>query len=161
MSDHAGEGGRPLLTVEQARDQVLAAIPGPTPAETVPLRDALKPLDRDDEFIFYGTLFGWGSGAPDFHPRLQGFCNLDRSLADDRVNDLIDQIQGKKDPDIPDLAKRMTQSFIGLYQRAIQAYKDLISADPPPPPGEIAAMQSQIDQLQKKIGTLNQFLQTL
>ena len=34
-------GGRPLLTVEEARDQVLAAIPGPTPAETVPLQDAL------------------------------------------------------------------------------------------------------------------------
>jgi molybdopterin molybdotransferase len=45
MSGHGpaqgGPGGRPLLTVEEARDQVLAAIPGPTPAETVPLHDAL------------------------------------------------------------------------------------------------------------------------
>ncbi len=37
----ASPTGRPLLTVEEARDQVLAAIPGPTPAETVPLGDAL------------------------------------------------------------------------------------------------------------------------
>ncbi len=41
MSGGAADGGRPLLTVEQARDQVLAAISGPTPAETIPLRDAL------------------------------------------------------------------------------------------------------------------------
>ena len=66
---------------------------------SAPLRDALKPLDRDDEFIFYGTLFGWGSGAPDFHPRLQSFCSLERPLADGLVNDLIDRIQGKKDKD--------------------------------------------------------------
>ena len=38
---HRAPGGRPLLTVEEARDQVLAAIPGPTPAESVPLHDAL------------------------------------------------------------------------------------------------------------------------
>ncbi len=41
MSGSDAGDGRPLLTVEQARDQVLAAIPGPTPAETIPLRDAL------------------------------------------------------------------------------------------------------------------------
>ena len=134
-----------------------------------PFREALKPLDRDDEFIFYGTLFGWGAGAPDFHPRLSGFCSLERPLADERVNELIDRIQGKVERDaeghivrrIPDLAERVTRAFIGLYQRAIRAYKELMSADPPPPPGEIAAMQAQIDQIQKKIDTLNQFLQTL
>ena len=126
-----------------------------------PFRDALKPLDRDDEFIFYGTLFGWGASAPNFHPRLSGFCSLDRPLADDRVNNLIDRIQGKKDPKIPDLAERMTRSFIGLYQRAIQAYNGQMNAVPPPPPGGIGAMQGQINQLQQKIDTLNQFLQTL
>ena len=55
----------------------------------------------------------------------------------------------------------MTRAFIGLYQRAIQAYKGLMNAIPPPPPGELSVMQTQIDALQKKIDTLNQFLQTL
>jgi hypothetical protein len=36
-----------------------------------------------------------------------------------------------------------------------------MNAVPPPPPGEIGAMQGQINQLQPKIDTLNQFLQTL
>ena len=71
-----------------------------------PFNNALKPLDQDDEFIFYGQLFGWG-GAPDFYPRLAGFCDVDRSLADERVQDLIDRIQGKKDPPVPDVAEDM------------------------------------------------------
>lgn len=127
-----------------------------------PFRQALSPLDRDDEFIFYGQLFHWSSGAPDFHPYLIQFCSLDRALADERVTELIDRIQGKKkQPRVPDVAENMTRAFIGLYERAIQAYKDLINATPPPPPAQAADMQSKIDQLQKKIDTLNEFLQTL
>ena len=37
----SGPGQRPLLSVKAARDQVLAAIPGPLGSETIPLRDAL------------------------------------------------------------------------------------------------------------------------
>jgi hypothetical protein len=125
-----------------------------------PFNNALKPLDQDDEFILYGQLFG-GGGAPDFYPRLAGFCDLDRSLADEQVQDLIDRIQGKQDPHVPDVAENMTVAFINLYQRAIQAYNNLMNAQPPPPPAQVQAMQAQINQLQQKIDVLNRFLQTL
>ena len=125
---------------------------------------ALWPLDREADFVTYGLIIQqvdptYGIGTPDFHPRLQGFCSLDKSLVDELVRNLIDRIQGKKDPRVADVAETMTRAFIGLYQRAIQAYKNLISANPPP--SNISDIQSQINQLQQKIDTLNQFLQTL
>ena len=132
-------------------------------------REALKPLDNDEEFIYYNQLFGWGGGAPDFHPRLSSFCSLDESLANDRVKDLIDRIQGKVEKDeegnvtlrIRDVAENMTRAFISLYERAIQAYQDAMNADPSPSDVQIAAMQAEINQLQQKIDVLNQYLQTL
>ncbi len=127
----------------------------------LPWKDALAPLDRDGEFIYFSQLFGWGSGAPDFQPRLDRFCSLDRSLADDCVKRLIDRIQGQKDPHLSDVAERMTRALIGLYRRAIQGYQGLIGANPPPPPDQTATIQAQIHQLQQKIGILNRFQQTL
>lgn len=118
-------------------------------------QDALRPLDNDEEYIQYQ------GGAPDFHPRLSRFCDLDRSIADERVEDLIDRIQGRDDPRVADLTERMARAFIGLYERVIQDYETLIAADPPPSAAEIAAMQAEINQLQQKIDTLNQFLATL
>ena len=70
---------------------------------------------------------------------------------------MIDRIQGKKDPHVPDVAENMTVAFIGLYQRAIQAYKNMMNVQPPPPPAQVQAMQAQIDQLQQKIDILNRF----
>ena len=40
-----------------------------------------RPLDHDPDFIYYGSLFGWG-GAPDFQPRVQQMCTTDRKLTD-------------------------------------------------------------------------------
>jgi len=126
-----------------------------------PFREALRPLDDDEEFIYYGQLFGWG-GAPDFHPRLNRFCSLDRALADERVDDLIDRIQGNDAPYVSSLAERMARAFIGLYERVIREYENLLGADPPPSAAQTAAMQAEIGQLRQKIDTLNQFfLQTL
>jgi hypothetical protein len=104
-------------------------------------------LDRDEEFISYGALSGWGTGAPDFHPRLQAFCSLDRQEADVLVKQLIDRIQGDKNRGVPGVARQMTQAFINLYTRAIQAYQAQHVTPPP--------------QLQQNIIVLNQFLQTL
>jgi hypothetical protein len=126
-----------------------------------PWKDYLAPLDRDGEFIYFSQLFGWGSGAPDFQPRLGRFCSLDRSLADDCVSQLINRIQGRKDPRLSDVAERMAHAFIRLYQRAIQGYEGLIGANPPPRPDQTADMQAQIQQLQRKIGILSQFQKTL
>ena len=122
-------------------------------------QEALRPLDNDEEYIYYGQLFGWG-GAPDFHPRLNRFCSLDRSLADERVEDLIDRIQGRDDPRVSSLAERMARAFIGLYERVIREYETLLGADPPPSAAQRAAMQAEIGQLRQKIDTLNQFMQT-
>ena len=58
-----------------------------------PFRAQLAPLDNDPDFIYYGSLFGWG-GAPDFQPRFQQMCTTDRSLTDTAVQNLIDHIQG-------------------------------------------------------------------
>ncbi len=118
-------------------------------------RDALAPLDRDDEFIKYR------GGAPDFYPRLNRFCSLDKELADARVDDLINRIQGRDDPRVPDVAETMTVAFIDLYRRTIEAYQRLLGATPPPSQTEIAAMRAEIKQLEKKIDTLEQFLKTL
>ena len=126
-----------------------------------PWKDYLAPLDRDGQFIYFGRLFGWGSGAPDFQPRLGRFCSLDRSLADDYVSRLIDRIQGKRDPHLSDVAERMARAFLGLYRRAIQGYQKFIGGNPPPPSDQTANMQAQIQQLQQKIAILDQFLQTL
>ncbi len=126
----------------------------------------LWPLDRDEEWIFYSRIIHsvdprWPLEAPDFHPGLNGFCSLDKELADARVNDLIDRIQGRDDPRVPDVAERMTVAFIDLYRRTIEAYQRLLGARPPPSQTEIAAMRAEIKQLEKKIDTLEQFLKTL
>jgi hypothetical protein len=126
-----------------------------------PWNDYLAPLDRDAEFLYFSQLFGWGSGAPDFQPRLGRFCSLDRSLVDDCVSRLIDRIQGNKEPHLSDVAERMARAFIALYRRAIQGYQGLSGANPPPPPDQMANIQAQISQLEQKIGVLNQFQHTL
>ena len=127
-----------------------------------PFRADLYPLDRDDEFIAYSRRFLWGSGAPDFHPRLHHFCDLDPATAQREVNELIDRIRGKRDePRVPGVPEVMTRAFINLYNRVIQELQNRINATPPPPPDQIAAMQAEISQLQGRIATLTAFLQTL
>jgi hypothetical protein len=123
-----------------------------------PFRRDLAPLDRDDEFIGYGIRFGWGAGATDFHPRLRGFCTLDQTVAEERVTNLIDRIQGKKEPHrrIPGVPERMAQAFIGLYQRVIAELRRPYLPNNPPPP-----VQAEIDQLQAKIDVLTRFYNSL
>ncbi len=119
----------------------------------------LKPLDEDDEFTAYGMLLGWSDIPPDFHPQLNGFCQLDREMADDRVLDLVNRIQGKIDRDengnitqrIPDVAETMTTAFIHLYEQTIAAGKT----------GDFAVTSGTILDLQAKLTTLQQFLLAL
>ena len=122
-----------------------------------PLRVALRVLDRDDEYIYYSRFFGWRSRPPDFHPRLQRFCSLDEDVAIERVEKLVDRIQGKVERDaegnvvrrIPCLAEVMTGAFIGLYERAIEEGTDGI-------PPDLSA--GQIAQLRNNVSILNLFL---
>lgn len=54
-------------------------------------RTSLYPLDKDTEYINYNTLFHWGSGAPDFHPRFQSTCSLDQDTNQKNVDNLVDR----------------------------------------------------------------------
>lgn len=118
-----------------------------------PIRAALKPLDRDEEFIQYGTFLGWDGMPSDFHPRLEGFCSTDRQLADQRVLDLIDRIQGNVERDekgnivrrTADLAEQMTRAFVNLYEEVVRG----------------AGGNPSLPSLRAKIDILNQFLQAL
>ena len=128
-----------------------------------PFRQALGPLEtwRDAEFIEYALRFGCRVPRRDFHPRLQRFCSLDDELADGRVEDLIDRIQGKghrAEPDwVPGVAWELTQGYIELYRRVIRELEARINAVPPPSPAEIAAMLAKITELDNKIAILEEF----
>ncbi len=125
-----------------------------------PGRAALRPLDRDDEFLGYSERFGWGTGAPNFYPRLRQFCSLDHEIARERAEEVIDRILGESDG-TASLAERMTRAWIRLYERVINELDGAINAEPPPPPGAAAAMQAEIAQLEQQIAILEEFLDTL
>jgi len=130
-----------------------------------PNRTALYPLDRDDEFLGYAARFGWGSGAPDFHPRLSRFCSLDHETAQENVDELVDRIVGRTETDedgnvtehTPSLAEHMTRAWIGLYHRVINELEALMAENP----GQSGVLQAEIDQLQQKIGVLEEYLASL
>jgi len=133
------------------------------------LQRYLWPLDYDQEFIFWGRWFTshgvphWSDHPPDFYREwtwLQAFCHLDEQAVRQYVDRLIDHIQGNSDPQrgplADSIAQYMTERFIRFYERVIRELENMISADPPPPPGEAAWMQQQIDALRQKIALLRQ-----
>ncbi len=84
----------------------------------------LEVLDREPEFRQYAqNLFASGGGYRDYHPRV-GFCTLERSDVDEKVEDLIDRIQGRPEEgdekEVPNLAERMTGSFVGYYKGVLR-----------------------------------------
>ena len=140
--------------IVQAHIQAAKAILGAA------FRDQLAPLDRDEEYAYYQLLFGWGIGAPDFHPRLHRFCGLDPTDAAGKQQRLIDRIQGRPArPRVPSVAERMTRAFISLYGRAKREYESMDTTVMPP--AEAAAVRAQIAQLEAKIQTLQEFLAVL
>jgi hypothetical protein len=99
---------------------------------------------RDPDFLQYR------GSAPDFEPQLQQFCSLDQDQAQTAVQNLIDNIQGKKDPHVASVAENMTRAFIGLYQGVIAQLQQSGQSNSP-----------LIPQFQNNIQILNQFLGTL
>lgn len=153
-----------------------------------PFRPALFPLDRDDEFIYYSERFGWGTGAPDFHPDLRSccgccgiepggdcchrgtpFCCTEHAVVQALVDDLVERIQGvvERDDDgnvirrVPCVAENMAVAFRNLYRRVIRELNDLIAADPPPTPTEIASMRAEIAELERRIAILDAYIDLL
>jgi len=132
------------------------------------MRSALYPIDRDQEWHNYHLLYGNPlvyqpaiGDSPDFYPKLNEFCSLDKNLAQQQVNDLINRIQGQQQPKVLSVAETMAWGFISLYQSLIELFQNEINATPPPPPGQIAALQGQIQALEQNIAILRQFLQSL
>jgi hypothetical protein len=122
--------------------------------------DRLHPLDRDHEWNGYHARFPLViGGAPDFCPRLHRFCSLSHEEARRRVDELIDRIQGRPEEEgrsrVRNLAERMARAFRDMYQRVIDELKALIQAGQAPP-----GARAEINQLEQKINTLNQFIAT-
>jgi len=143
----------PQWLVEAYRQAALAIL-------NAPFRPALMPLDRDDEFIGYAQRFGWPVGAPDFHPPLHRFCGLDHAVAQERVDDLVERIEGRLVPDGQGgfirqggVAQNIVMAFIALYQRVIQQLQQ--------PPWNGPGAAAEILALQQRIAVLQQFLAQL
>ena len=134
---------------------------------TAPFRPHLAPLDRDEEFVGYARRFGWRHvGAPDFHPPLRRFCSLDHGVAQERVSELIDDIQGQIIADshgnlqrVGGVPQRIVEAFIYLYGRVIQELQQQLAAGVPQ---DVAlSIQAEINDLQNRIDMLQGFLNEL
>jgi len=99
-----------IYSLAQApRALVTAYVNGVVGLLQAPFRADLAPLDRDEEFL------AWERHAPDFHPRLVRFCELDREAADRSVDRLVERIRGTEQRDsqgrlirrVPSLAEGM------------------------------------------------------
>jgi hypothetical protein len=110
---------------------------------------ALLVLDRDAEF----PPWGWNP-PPDVYPQIGGCEASPQTVMTNIVmapnNGLISRIQGPRGGGRGGVPNVLAQRFIDLYNRQIQFYK---SQNPP--------NQAMIDQLQKLIDQLKQFIGTL
>ena len=118
---------------------------------------------RDDEDVFYENHFPdfpvppgpFGRHMGNQHPRLGSFCTLDEEQIQERVENLIDRIQGKDDrPTVPGVPERLSRSYQGLYRAAINRYNRQWPNDPRPQGNEQDDLQQKIDELDGFIGTL-------
>jgi hypothetical protein len=131
-----------------------------------PFRPQLAPLDRDDEFIAYARRFGWRTGPPDFHPFLQLFCQVDHTVAQKHVAELIDRIQGQVVTDaqgnlrrVGGVPQEIVGRFIDLYTQVIRELKEQLNMGVPPPLA--GSIQAEIADLEHRIDLLRQFLSEL
>jgi len=137
----------PFARLVEAREENLALL----------LRDErLHPLDQDHEWNEYHARFPLVIGtAPDLYPRLRRFCSLSHETAAERVEDLVDRIQGRQaeEDQVPSVAERAASQFRNMYQRVIDELEALLDLGTAPP-----GAQAEIDRLQRKIDTLTQFI---
>ncbi len=133
-ADQVGDGNlMQLFTQFQMADMQIQQNPG---------AQILITLDRDPEFP------PWGMTPPDVYPR-PGGCEATPSTVQQNMvinqGGLIDQIQGRQNPPVQGVPKRLAQAFISLYQREIQFYQ----AQNPPNQAMIQQLQQWIQQLQQ------------
>jgi hypothetical protein len=123
------------------------------------LQQALRPLDRDDEYLAYRARFGWQGSQPHFYRYFpERLCTLDHGAVKKQVEQLVDAIQGKP-PSPRSVAKWMAEWFRdNLYGRAIWELQNLLSTAPP---GQVAAIQAEIADLEAKRQALDDFARSI
>lgn len=118
---------------------------------------------RDDEDVFYENHFppypvppgAFGRHMGNQHPGLGSFCTLDEQNIKERVDNLIDRIQGKKDrPRVPGVPERVSRAYQWLYRAAINRYNRQWPDDPQPQGNELKDLQKKVDALDGFIKTL-------
>jgi len=114
---------------------------------------------RDDEDQFYENFFprfyvdpqgfrhriAFGRHHYRVGVSLGGFCSLDELLIQQRVEHLIDRIQGNPDRGIRGIAYRVVQQYRNLYAAVIRRFQNPWPVDPPPAPGELSALEQKRD----------------
>lgn len=125
-----------------------------SPTAGSPSDPGVLTLDRDDEFGRYRN------SSPDFHPQIRGIgngrpqCETDIEMVRQKYLEgpggLFERIIGPKRQGLYGLPDHMADAFINLYQGEIARLQQL----QPPPQGQIAALQSKIDQLNQFRGML-------
>jgi hypothetical protein len=127
-----------------AYDQAYQAI------ANAPFRSDLAVLDRDEELrAYYGNY-------SNFHPGIS-FCSLDPTLVREKYivsqNGLLARIAN--------VPKTITNRFLTMYRSQLAALKSALQSaqqsGSPPPPG----IQGQIDALEQKVQTLQDYLASL
>jgi|YNPNPStandDraft_1061719.scaffolds.fasta_scaffold15612_2 hypothetical protein len=123
---------------------------------------------RDDEDQFYETYFpriyvdpqgvrhniAFGRHHHRVGASLRRFCSLDETLIQQRVDNLIDRIQGNPDRNIRGVAYRVVRQYRNLYAAVIQRFNNPWPVDPPPAPGELSALEQKRDAASKVMGSM-------
>ncbi len=126
---------------------------------------------RDDEDQFYENFFprtytdpqgvvhqiAFGRHHHRINPTLRRFCSLDEEMIQQRVDNLVDRIQGRPDQNgnlRGGVAARVVRQYRGLYQAVLRRFQNPWPVDPPPAPGETAALQQKIDAADQALNRL-------
>jgi len=126
------------------------------------LQQALRPLDKDEEYSYYKSRFGWPDRQPAFYRYFPDrlLCNrtIDHAAVQKEVEDLVDRIQGKPGK-YRSVAKWVAEWFRdNLYGRAIWELQNLLATAPP---GQVAAIQAEIADLEAKWKALDEFARSI
>lgn len=136
-------------------DAYSAAIQGLT---RIPHFEDLRVLDRDEDLRRYTGRY------IDFHPRVGVRCELDRAVVRERqVVPIVDirTPRGIRLGQISGLPRRMTNTFLSTYRRALRALEAELERDPPPTPRRRAEILAEIRELERKIEQLEAYLERM
>lgn len=124
-----------------------------------PFQADLRPLDKDDEFIYWKQRFPQvpriQGRSHDFiarFARMNSFCDLDATGIQNLVDNLVDRIQGTNGQ--TNVAENMRQEFNAFFEDVKKELENLLNATPPPPPDVQARLRQEIQDLDAEIALL-------